>query len=165
MLRGLWHSVCPPGHRDFHLTNTSSSAGLKAQVWAEAERGQQGGKAVSLRRDLAQGGLGQKRLSARVNQTGEIQLVCAGCPIDCAMRDQSCVFLLPVLTSLRDMLHLMFVVSTLSSDPNSFGLTNLCLALSKSSTELEWWPGCSMVLHGAPGARGHAEVPPNPRVT
>lgn len=33
---------------------------------------------------------------------------------------------------------------------NPFGLTNSCSALSKSSTELEWWPGCSMVLCGAP---------------
>lgn len=110
-------------------------------------------------------GLGQKRLSARVNQMGGIQLVWAGCPIDCTTRDQSCVFLLLVLTSLRDTLHLMFVVSTLSSDPDPFGLTNSCSALSKSSTELEWWPGCSMVLRGARAARGHVGVPPNPRVT
>lgn len=33
---------------------------------------------------------------------------------------------------------------------NPFGLTNSCSALSKSNTELEWGPGCSMVLCGAP---------------
>lgn len=147
MLEVLWHSVCHQDHRGFYLTSMSSSARLEAQVLAEIERGKQDSKAVSLvRRAWLGGGLGQKRQSTRVNEKGEIEPVSAGCPIGWTTRDQSCILLLLVLTSLRETLHPVFVVSTLSSDPNPFSLTNSRSALSKSNTELERWPWHSLAL-------------------
>lgn len=108
---------------------------------------------------LARGGLGQRRWSAHVNEKGEMEPVWAGCPIGWATRDQSCIFLLLVLTSLRETLHPMFVVSTLSSGPNPFGSTNLRSALSKSNAELERWPWRSSASLGVPAAPAHAEPP------
>lgn len=68
-------------------------------------------------------------------------------------------FLLLVLTSLRETLHPVFVVLTLSSGPNPFGSTNLRSALSKSNAELERWPWRSSASLGVPVAPAHAEPP------